>query len=241
MYRRCTVSRLWFITSGGASARMSSARARRPRKSGTSTSICVSGECTRTARMQSTKCCAPPSRRSSRSTLVMTTYRSFSARDRPGEVRRFLGVERQRPAVADVAERAAARADVAHDHERRRALAEAFADVRARGFLAHRVQVVLAQNLLDFVEARRRRRTHADPVGLAQRFGRDDLDGDARGLGAALVLDAGGIVRRWDDGVVHGEFLLARCRATMGASSAPARSTLRATPRSASSVTARPG
>ena len=29
--------------------------------------------------MQSTKCAAPPSRRSSRSTLVMTTYFSFSA------------------------------------------------------------------------------------------------------------------------------------------------------------------
>jgi len=51
----------------------------RPRKSGTSTSICVSGERSRTARMQSTKCCAPPSRRSSRSTLVITTYPRRSA------------------------------------------------------------------------------------------------------------------------------------------------------------------
>ncbi len=50
----------------------------RPRKSGTSTSIVVCGERSRTARMQSTKCCAPPSFRSSRSTLVITTY--FSAR-----------------------------------------------------------------------------------------------------------------------------------------------------------------
>ena len=39
----------------------------------------VAGESSRTLRMQSTKCAAPPSRRSSRSTLVMTTYFSFSA------------------------------------------------------------------------------------------------------------------------------------------------------------------
>ena len=34
----------------------------------------VAGECARMAAMQSTKCWAPPSRRSSRSTLVTTTY-----------------------------------------------------------------------------------------------------------------------------------------------------------------------
>jgi hypothetical protein len=56
--------------------------------------------------------------------------------------------------VADVAERAAPGADVAHDHEGGGALAEALADVRAGGFLAHRVQLVLAQDLLDLVEAR---------------------------------------------------------------------------------------
>ncbi len=39
----------------------------------------VAGDCSRTARMQSTKCAAPPSRRSSRSTLVITTYDSLSA------------------------------------------------------------------------------------------------------------------------------------------------------------------
>jgi hypothetical protein len=65
---------LWFITSGGAASRISSARvSSRPRKSGTSTSMVVEGDFSRTARMQSTKCCAPPSFRSSRSTLVITT------------------------------------------------------------------------------------------------------------------------------------------------------------------------
>ena len=121
---------------------------------------------------------------------------SLSAAIVRARLTRLVGVERQRPAVADVAERAAARADVAHDHERRRALAEALADVRARRLLAHRVQLVLAQDLLDLGEARRRRRAHADPVGLLQPLGGDHLDRDAGGLRVALVLDAGGVGRR---------------------------------------------
>ena len=72
------VSRLWFITSGGAALRISSARSSRPRKSGTSISMVVPGDSSRVLRMQSTKCCAPPSRRSSRSTEVITTYLSLS-------------------------------------------------------------------------------------------------------------------------------------------------------------------
>ena len=75
-------------------------------------------------------------------------------RDGLRQVRGLLGIGRERPAVRDVAERAAARADVAEDHERRGALAEALADVRAGGFLAHRVQARVAQDALDLVEAR---------------------------------------------------------------------------------------
>ena len=104
--------------------------------------------------MQSAKWPAPPSRRSSRSTLVITTYLSFIAAMVRGELVRLVRVGRQRLAVADVAEGAAARAQVAEDHEGGRALAEAFADVRAGGFLADRVQVVFAQDLLDLAEAR---------------------------------------------------------------------------------------
>ena len=70
---------------------------------------------------------------------------------------RLFSVGRKRPAVRDVAERAAPGADVAQDHEGRRALAEAFGDVRARRLFADRVQLVLTKNLLDFVETRRGR------------------------------------------------------------------------------------
>ncbi len=67
------------MTSGGAAHSASSARSKRPRKSGTSTSILVRGDNSRTARIHCAKCSAPPSRKSSRSTLVMTTYLSRSA------------------------------------------------------------------------------------------------------------------------------------------------------------------
>src|SRR5687767_8421616 len=73
--------------------------------------------------------------------------------DRVAEVAGLVRIGRQRTAVSDVAERASARAEVAEDHESRRALAEAFADVRARRFLADRVQLLLAQDSLDLLKA----------------------------------------------------------------------------------------
>jgi hypothetical protein len=117
--------------------------------------------------------------------------------DGPGQVERLVDVERVGAAVADIAEGAAPRALVAHDHEGRRALAEALADVRARGFLADGVQAVLAQELLDLVETRDLGRAgraglDADPVRLLQHLaGRHDADRDARGLRVGLLLDRG--------------------------------------------------
>ncbi|MPM65451.1 hypothetical protein SDC9_112347 [bioreactor metagenome] len=85
-------------------------------------------------------------------------------RNRLGQVQRLVHVERIGAAMAHVAERAAARALVAHDHEGGRALAEAFANVGARGFFADGVQLVLAQDVLDLVEAGGgAARLHADP------------------------------------------------------------------------------
>src|SRR5262249_33304330 len=109
-------------------------------------------------------------------------------RDGLGEVLGLLRIGGQRPAVGDVAERAAPRAQVAEDHEGRRAFAEALADVGTGGFLAHRVQILLAQDPLDLVEARALGRgPHADPLGLAQALDRRDRDRDAR-LGETLLL-----------------------------------------------------
>ncbi|KAG1437667.1 hypothetical protein G6F57_020154 [Rhizopus arrhizus] len=91
--------------------------------------------------------------------------------------------------MAHVAKRAAARALVAHDHERGGTLAEAFADVRAGRFFAHRVQVVLAQDAFDVVETRARRGgLHANPLRLLQALGRNNLDGNACRLGLRFLL-----------------------------------------------------
>ena len=109
--------------------------------------------------------------------------------DRPGQVLGLVHVQRVGPAMADVAERAAPRALVAHDHERGRALAEAFADVGATGLFAHRHQLVGAQHILDFIEARGRAAgLDPDPVGFLEDVARLDLDRDARQLRAGFLL-----------------------------------------------------
>src|SRR5437667_6990509 len=143
-------------------------------------------------------------------------------RDGLGQIRRLFRIERQRPAVTDVAEWATPRADVAHDHERRRAFAEAFAYIRAGGFLAHGVEMVLAQDLLDLVEARARWRANTDPRRLREPFGRDDLDGDARSLRGAGVLHAGRVVVGGSRCVAHVKVSDATREASIGANSAPA-------------------
>ena len=63
-----------------------------------------------------------------------------------GEMRRLHRVKRVGATVADVAEGAAAGADVAHDHEGGGVVAKAFADVRAGGFFADAVQFLLAHD-----------------------------------------------------------------------------------------------
>src|SRR6266704_5237864 len=84
-------------------------------------------------------------------------------------MRGLLGIGRERPAVGDVAERAAPRAQVSQDHEGRGALAEALPDIGAGRFLAHRVEIVLAEDLFDFVKARAGGSgAHADPLGLGE-------------------------------------------------------------------------
>ena len=54
--------------------------------------------------------------------------------------------------MTHIAERAATRALVAHDHEGGRSFAKALADIGTRCFFAHRHQIIRAQNILDLVE-----------------------------------------------------------------------------------------
>src|SRR5258708_11195719 len=79
---------------------------------------------------------------------------------------------------------------MAEDHKGRGALAEALADVGARGFLAHRVKIVLAEDLLDLVETRAGRGgAHADPLGLCEPFGPNERDRNARLRHALLFFE----------------------------------------------------
>lgn len=88
--------------------------------------------------------------------------------------------------MAHVAERAAPCAEVAQDHEGSGALAETFTDIGTGGFLAHRVQFVLAQHTLDIVVALAAARLDAYPFGLAQALLQlHDLDRIARGFACA--------------------------------------------------------
>ena len=106
-----------------------------------------------------------------------------------GQIFRLVDIQRVRAAVADIAKRATARALVTHDHEGRRAFAKALTDVRATGFFAHRIEFVLAKDLLDLVKAcARTAGLDAYPVGLFQHFGALDLDRNARELGRGLLL-----------------------------------------------------
>lgn len=101
-------------------------------------------------------------------------------------------------AVANITKRAAAGAFVAHDHEGGDAFAKAFADVGAAGFLAHGVEFVLAQDLLDFVKAGGGRAGFdANPFRLFQNLCLLNLDGDACELCGSLLLGASVISGRW--------------------------------------------
>ena len=144
------------------------------------------------------------------------------------QVQRLLGVERVGSAVTDIAERAAPCALVAHDHEGRRALAEAFPDIGAGRFLTNRVKAVFPEDLLDFGEARIvRGRTHADPVGFLELFRRHDLDRDACRLGLAFLF--GVCAAHW------------RCWITLAASRSPIFAVPAVMPRSRACVTRSPG
>ena len=147
-------------------------------------------------------------------TQVVAVYRSdhhvlqAQVSDGDRQVFRLVQVQRLRPAVAYVAERATTGADVTHDHEGGGAAREALTQVRAGSFLAHAVQLVLAQQLLDAVDLRRDWDTHANPVGLfRQLVGRDDFHRDARHLLGATQLDPGfHLLRRWARGGILGRY-----------------------------------
>ena len=98
-----------------------------------------------------------------------------------GHPQRLQRVVPGRLAGLHVAEAAAAGADVAEDHEGRRAALPALADVGAVGLLADGVQVVAADLLLQPAVVRPARRRHLQPRRLAGAAEGDGAVGRGRG------------------------------------------------------------
>jgi hypothetical protein len=118
-------------------------------------------------------------------------------RDRLGKVQRLVRIDGLRPTMRDVAERAAAGADVAEDHEGRGAVIEALSQVRAHGLFADGREISLAQQPLDAADARPDRRLGANPRRLAQRLAdRLDLDRDTRDLVLSALVGLGRVAGR---------------------------------------------
>ena len=86
--------------------------------------------------------------------------------DRLGDAARLVLVVPRRPAGLDGAEAAGPGADVAEDHDRRRALLPALPDVWAVRLLAHRVERQAAQDALQVVVVLAARQARLDPVGV---------------------------------------------------------------------------
>ena len=142
---------------------------RSPLKSGTSTSTVHSGTRALIASAVRAKCPAPPSGRSSRSTEVTTTWRSPSRATASATRCGSSGSTASGRPCVTAQKRAVARADVAEQHERRRLVTPALADVRTVRLLADRVQPQLLHQALGLEERLAGRRSHLDPFGMPSR------------------------------------------------------------------------
>src|SRR5947209_13846722 len=84
-----------------------------------------------------------------------------------GDVRRLISIKLAGQSRLDVAERAGARARVAHDHEGRVLLLPALADIRAARLLADGDEIILAHDAVRLRPSRGARRLDANPGRLA--------------------------------------------------------------------------
>src|SRR5262245_56351595 len=87
--------------------------------------------------------------------------------DNQGDVARFFRIQCERFALVDGAKTAAARAGITKNQESRSFVAPAFADIRAAGLLANRVEIFLPQDALQAKVVGIARRFDFDPVGMS--------------------------------------------------------------------------
>src|SRR4029453_16803528 len=143
-----------------------------PCKSGISSSTRHPGAWRRMALTVAAKCAAPPSARSSRFTEGITTCSSPSsptARAAPAAPPRLLPIPPLRAPMGHGAVAAVPRAHITENHERRGEVLPAFADIRAVGLFAHRMEVPLPHETLETEVLRPARRPHLEPGRLGQR------------------------------------------------------------------------
>ena len=72
--------------------------------------------------------------------------------DGAGQVTGFFDIQWVGAAMRHITERTAAGADIAHDHEGGRALAEAFVQIGAGGLLADGMQALVTQDVFEFLD-----------------------------------------------------------------------------------------
>ena len=151
----------------GLASRTVSRSCQRPLKSGMSTSMAVCGFSARTARMVSAQMEAPPSSqlvaRDGGDDRVLEAHEP----DRLGHAARFVAIELGGAAGLHRAKAAAARADVAEDHDRGRLARPAFAEVRALRAFAHGVELVLVDDASRLLVNRAAGNLGAQPRRLA--------------------------------------------------------------------------
>ena len=116
--------------------------------------------------------------------------REVEGRDGVRDARRFSRVDGVRASMANRAVSARARADVAEDHERRRPVRPAFADVGAARLLADRMKVQVAHQALEPEIGRRTWRFHLEPLGFG-RARRDWRERDYLGHVPVILMDKG--------------------------------------------------
>ena len=104
----------------------------------------------------------------------------------------LINVGRQRRTVPHIAKRAAPCTQVAQNHKGCSTFAETFTNIRTGRFLAHGMQIMLAQHALHIMVTLTAARLDANPFRLAQALlQRDNFYRIARGLGGAGLFFSG--------------------------------------------------
>ena len=145
--------------------------------------------------------------------------------------------------MGDIAKRTAPGANIAHDHESRRAAGKTFPQIRTGRLFANRVQVALSQQPLQRQHLGGGGRFGPDPAGFGggSGFHRRDFHRPAGGLESPSLRSFVRFHGRPSGGQANSASLYMKRLSRWGRNASAAAPTDSSTPRSASCVTSRPG